>query len=119
VVWSADWFAALRRAGPLSGPAIPWWLAALAIVAAPVFEEFIFRGLIFGGLRRSLGPLAATLASAAIFAVVHPPASVLPVFVMGACAALIYERTRMLAAPMAVHAIYNAAILGFQWVALH
>jgi ABC-2 type transport system permease protein len=119
VVWSADWFAALRRAGPLSGPAIPWWLAALAIVAAPVFEEFIFRGLIFGGLRRSLGPVAATLASAAIFAAAHPPASVLPVFVMGACAALIYERTRMLAAPMTVHAIYNATILGFQWVALH
>jgi hypothetical protein len=34
------------------------WLAALAIAAAPVFEEFIFRGLVFGGLRRSFGPLA-------------------------------------------------------------
>jgi hypothetical protein len=118
VVRSADWFGELRRAGPLSGGAIPLWLAGLAIVAAPVFEEFIFRGLIFGGLRRSLGPLAATLASAAIFAVVHPPASVLPVFLMGACAALIYERTRMLAAPMTVHAIYNAAVLGFQWIAM-
>jgi membrane protease YdiL (CAAX protease family) len=31
------------------------WFATLAVVAAPVFEEFIFRGLIFGGLRRSLG----------------------------------------------------------------
>jgi membrane protease YdiL (CAAX protease family) len=27
----------------------------LAVIAAPVFEEFIFRGLIFGGLRRSFG----------------------------------------------------------------
>ena len=41
--------------------------------------------------------------------------SVIPVFVMGVCAALIYERTRMLAAPMLVHAIYNAAVLGFRW----
>jgi len=41
--------------------------------------------------------------------------SLIPVFVMGACAALIYERTKMLAAPMLVHAIYNAAVLGFQW----
>jgi membrane protease YdiL (CAAX protease family) len=34
---------------------------------------------------------------------------------MAICAALIYERTRMLAAPMAVHAVYNAAVLAFQW----
>jgi membrane protease YdiL (CAAX protease family) len=91
------------------------WLAALAIAAAPVFEEFIFRGLVFGGLRRSFGPAAATLASAAIFAIVHPPMSVIPVFIMGVCAALIYERTMVLAAPMTVHAVYNAAVLGFQW----
>jgi ABC-2 type transport system permease protein len=90
-------------------------LAAIAIPAAPVFEEFIFRGLIFGGLRRSLGVVPATLASAAIFAIIHPPYAVIPVFVMGVCAAVIYERARMLAAPTLVHAIYNATVLGFQW----
>jgi membrane protease YdiL (CAAX protease family) len=90
-------------------------LAVVTVAAAPVFEEFIFRGLIFGGLRRSFSPTTATLASAAIFAIVHPPLSVIPVFVMGVVAALIYERTRMLAAPMLVHAIYNAAVVGFQW----
>jgi hypothetical protein len=91
------------------------WLGGLAIAAAPVFEEFIFRGLIFGGLRRSLGPAAATLASAAIFAIVHPPMSAIPVFFMAICAAVVYERTKVLAAAMAVHAVYNAAVLGFQW----
>jgi ABC-2 type transport system permease protein len=90
-------------------------LAAIAVPVAPIFEEFIFRGLIFGGLRRSLGVAPATLASAAIFAIIHPPYAVIPVFVMGICAAVIYERTRMLAAPMLVHAIYNATVLGFQW----
>jgi ABC-2 type transport system permease protein len=91
------------------------WLGGLVIAAAPVFEEFIFRGLIFGGLRRSLGPAAATLASAAIFAIVHPPMSAIPVFFMAICAAVVYERTKVLAAAMAVHAVYNAAVLGFQW----
>jgi len=110
-----DLFPALRPDSRVTDAAMPLWLVALAIVAAPVFEEFIFRGLIFGGLRRSLGVVAATLASAAIFAIVHPPASVIPVFVMGVCAALVYERTRMLAAPMVLHAIYNAAVLGFHW----
>jgi len=115
VVWAVDWFPGLRRSDLLGDGSIPLWLGGLAIVAAPVFEEFIFRGLIFGGLRRSLGVGTATLARAAIFAVVHPPISVVPVFVMGVCAALVYERTRMLAAPVLLHAIYNGALLVFQW----
>jgi ABC-2 type transport system permease protein len=88
--------------------------ALLAIVAAPLFEEFIFRGLIFGGLRRSLGFTASMLASAAVFAIVHPPASVIPVFGLGLAAAFVYERTRLLIAPMAAHAAYNALIVGSQ-----
>jgi ABC-2 type transport system permease protein len=90
------------------------WLALLAICAAPIFEEFIFRGLIFGGLRRSLGLTASALASAAIFAIVHPAASVIPVFGLGMGAALVYERTRFLLGPMVVHGVYNAAIVGYQ-----
>jgi ABC-2 type transport system permease protein len=107
------------RANPIADPNLPYWLATLAIVAAPVFEEFIFRGLIFGGLRRSLGLPAAALASAAIFGLVHPPAAVIPVATMGLCAALVYERTGALLAPMLVHALYNATILGFQWNVMH
>jgi ABC-2 type transport system permease protein len=107
-------FPGLRRASLLPGRDATLWLAVIAIVAAPIFEEFIFRGLIFGGLRRSFGFFPAALASAAIFAIVHPPPSVIPVFLMGLAAAFAYERTGMLAAPMTVHALYNAAVLGFQ-----
>jgi hypothetical protein len=110
-----DWFSAARDAGHLADPTTLLWLGSLAVVAAPIFEEFIFRGLIFGGLRRSLGFGAAAVASAAIFAIVHPPASVVPVFGLGLCAAFVYERTRVLAGPMLVHATYNAVVVAFQW----
>jgi ABC-2 type transport system permease protein len=103
------------RANLLVGRSVPSWLVALAVVAAPIFEEFIFRGLVFGGLRRSLGLWPAILASSAIFAIVHPAIAAVPVFGLGVCAALVYERTGFLLAPMLVHAVYNAAILGFQW----
>lgn len=96
-------------------PSLAAWLLPLTIVAAPIFEEFIFRGLIFGGMRRSVGLLPAVVASAAIFAVVHPPASILPVFALGICTALAYERTKALLAPMLTHAIYNAVVVGYQW----
>jgi ABC-2 type transport system permease protein len=115
VIARLGWFPAAPGGALALTPTTMIWLGALAVAAAPVFEEFIFRGLIFGGLRRSLGLGGAMLASAAVFAIVHPPTSVAPVFVLGLTAALVYERTRMLAAPMAVHAIYNAVILAFQW----
>jgi ABC-2 type transport system permease protein len=91
-----------------------WWGLPLALVAAPVFEEFIFRGLIFGGLRRSFGLWPAALASAAVFAIMHPTLSIAPVFVMGVCAALVYDRSRSLLAPMLTHAVYNACALAAQ-----
>ena len=90
------------------------WVLPVALVAAPLFEEFIFRGLIFGGLRRSFGLWPAALASAALFAIVHPAISIAPVFVLGLCAALVYERTRSLLAPMLAHAVYNAVAIAAQ-----
>jgi membrane protease YdiL (CAAX protease family) len=90
------------------------WIPVLAVIAAPLCEEFIFRGLIFGGLRRSFGAVASILASAALFAIVHPPLSMLPVFGLGVCTAFVYDRTRMLAAPMLAHALYNGIVVLYQ-----
>jgi len=90
------------------------WLLLLGVLAAPLFEEFIFRGLIFGGLRRSMSVLPAAAASAAVFAIVHPPLAMLPVFALGLCAAFAYDRTRLLLAPIVTHAVYNAAVIGWQ-----
>jgi hypothetical protein len=95
----------------------PHWLLLLAVVAAPLCEEFIFRGLIFGGLRRSVGLAPAMLMSAALFAIMHPPVSMLPVFVLGLCTAYVYDKTRSLLAPVLVHALYNGAVLAQQLVA--
>ncbi|WP_332851314.1 CPBP family intramembrane glutamic endopeptidase [Duganella sp. S19_KUP01_CR8] len=91
------------------------WLLALAVLAAPLFEEFIFRGLIYSGLRRSMSAMPAMVMSAAVFAVVHPPVSMLPVFVLGLCTAWTYERSKTLLGPMLVHAVYNAVILSWQF----
>jgi membrane protease YdiL (CAAX protease family) len=87
------------------------WLTLLAVVAAPLFEEYLFRGLVFKGMRRSMKPAVAVLASAAIFAIVHPPLSFLPVFGLGVGAALAFEGSGLLLAPILAHVIYNAAVL--------
>lgn len=114
VLHTTGWFeSAWRDRNPYLD--LGMWVFPLTLIAAPLFEEFIFRGLIFGGLRRSFGLWPAALASAAVFAIMHPAISVLPVFVMGVFAALVYERSRSLLAPMLTHAIYNACAIAAQW----
>lgn len=103
-------------AGEAAGPTLQLWLLVLCVLAAPVFEEFLFRGLIFGGLRRSLPLWPAAAASALVFAVVHPPVSIIPVFFLGLCTAWAHERGRSLLAPMVVHAVYNAVVVGWQFL---
>ena len=92
-VLSLDLFPATRRADAFV--AAPLWLAAMAILAAPVFEEFVFRGLVFRGLQRSLGVAPAAVASAAIFASVHPPMLVVPAWCMGLVAAAVHHQALM------------------------
>ncbi|HEU4779403.1 MAG TPA: CPBP family intramembrane glutamic endopeptidase [Steroidobacteraceae bacterium] len=108
-----DLLESARRASQ-SYASLGLWTLPLALIAAPIFEEFIFRGLIFGGLRRSFGLWPAALASAAIFAIVHPAFSIVPVFFLGVCAALVYDRSRSLLAPMITHGVYNGAVIGAQ-----
>ena len=111
------WIAILRHFGAVPSaprPAALAWLVPLAVLAAPVFEEFIFRGQVFGGLRRSLPAWQAMVASAALFAVIHPPSAMAPVFVLGLCAAFAAERSKSLLAPMLAHGLYNAGMLAMQ-----
>jgi membrane protease YdiL (CAAX protease family) len=89
----------------------PFWIWILLVCAAPVFEEFLFRGLVFQGLRRSTRPILAIVGSAALFALVHPPIAVIPVFGLGVATAISFNRSGLLLAPIVVHAIYNGSVL--------
>jgi hypothetical protein len=99
------------KVNTLSDATLVWWFGVLAVVAAPTFEEYIFRGLVYRGLRRSVRPAIAIVASAGIFAIVHPPFSVIPVFGLGVAAACCFEYTQLLAAPIVAHMVYNYIVL--------
>ncbi|MEZ5977523.1 MAG: CPBP family intramembrane glutamic endopeptidase [Planctomycetota bacterium] len=88
-------------------------VALLAILAAPLFEELIFRGAVQRGFRSTMGSRAAILLSAALFAACHPLVSALPVFVLGLAAGWVLERRGSLWASIACHATYNAIVVGF------
>jgi membrane protease YdiL (CAAX protease family) len=51
------------------------------------------------------------IGAAAFFAVYHPALSWPPVFLVGACNALLFKKTGRLAPAVALHAVYNAVVL--------
>jgi membrane protease YdiL (CAAX protease family) len=100
----------------------PTILLLAIVVVAPVAEELFFRGVVFNAWLREYGSRRAVLGSAALFAAIHADPSswdtligslarVLPIFGLGIGLAVLYQRTRSLLGPMAMHATFNAISL--------
>lgn len=80
-----------------------------AILLAPLQEEFIFRGYLYGVVRRYGGAWVGLLVNATLFAGIHLHApSFGGLFVLAACLTLAYEWTGCLLVPMAMHALFNS-----------
>jgi membrane protease YdiL (CAAX protease family) len=78
-------------------------------VVAPVVEELLFRGLLYGTLRLRFGPGTATLVSAGLFALAHGYGAVgfASVLMSGVLWAVAYERTRSLLPGILAHVVNN------------
>lgn len=80
-----------------------------AAVAAPVFEELLFRGFLLPSLTRYLPVTGAIALSSLVFAVAHLSLSeVLPLAVLGSVLGVVYVRSRNLLAPMLLHSLWNS-----------
>ena len=94
----------------------PWFLISLlfsSVVLAPVFEEIVFRGFLFQGLKSKTGAWAAAVISSVLFAVVHTQYDVwgwISVGIMGMVACYLTHRTGSLTTAIAFHSIGNLLI---------
>ncbi|NER22265.1 MAG: CPBP family intramembrane metalloprotease [Symploca sp. SIO1C2] len=83
-----------------------------ACVAAPLFEEIIFRGFLLPSLTRYLPVWGAIVTSGLLFAIAHLSLSeVLPLATLGIVLGLVYTRSRNLLAPMLLHSLWNSGTL--------
>jgi hypothetical protein len=101
-----------------------WWLIWIAAgVGAPLSEELLFRGLIFGALRRSpLGFIGATLITAISWALLHANYStygLCAITLIGFYLAWLRERTGGLLTPIVCHGAYNSFIILLMVMAPH
>lgn len=83
-----------------------------AAVAAPLFEEFLFRGFLLPSLTRYMPVWGAMLLSSFIFAAAHLSLSeVVPLMTLGFILAFVYVRSRNLLAPMLLHSAWNSVTM--------
>jgi membrane protease YdiL (CAAX protease family) len=101
-----------------SGGYESWLMAGMIILVAPLFEEWVFRGLLYQSLRRTWGVAASVGLSSLLFTVIHPLESSVAVLVLGIVTALLVEKTGRLWPSMLVHMGYNAFVMGLWTLAM-
>ena len=83
-----------------------------AAIAAPFFEEFLFRGFLLPSLTRYLPVWSAIFLSSLLFAAAHLSLSeILPLTALGMVLGIVYTRSRNLLAPMLLHGLWNSGTL--------
>lgn len=107
----------------LDWPGAIWGEAFIAVVLAPVGEEILFRGFLYGGLSRKMHSIGAMVISSLVFAVSHQYSISGLVFVLlyGFVFCWLYKRTGSLWPGILAHGFYNGLVTwqGVAWYSFH
>ena len=80
----------------------------LMVIAAPILEELIFRGIILDGLFKKYSPVTSIIISSIIFGLAHlNPWQFVAGFVIGIFAGWIYYKSKSLSLVIIIHAAVN------------
>jgi membrane protease YdiL (CAAX protease family) len=83
-------------------------LGLMAVIIAPLTEELLFRGFLYGVIKSSTDRWFSAVFTALIFAIVHFHVGSAPqLFMLGLGLAVAYEQTGSLLVPVFMHAIFN------------
>ena len=87
----------------------PFWSSFLVVaIFAPIFEEWLCRGMVLRGLLTKMKPVWAIVISALFFAVIHAnPWQALNAFLIGLVMGYVYYKTGSLLLTMLIHFVNN------------
>ena len=109
-----EWFEKLMET-IMNGPV---WITFISVsIFAPLFEEWLCRGMVLRGLLQKGKPVAAIVVSALFFALLHAnPWQALPAFMLGLLFGYVYYKTGSLKLTMLMHCVNNTLALVFSKV---
>ena len=87
----------------------PLWITLISVsVFAPLFEEWLCRGVVLRGLLATKSPRTAIIVSSVFFAVIHfNPWQAVPAFILGLLFGYVYYKTGSLKLTMLMHCANN------------
>lgn len=89
----------------------------LMVIAAPILEELIFRGIILDGLLRVYSPIKSILVSSFLFGLVHlNPWQFVTGLIVGIFSGWVYYKTRSLLPSIIIHAAANLSGFGMRLI---
>ncbi len=88
------------------GAAFLWIPVVYLVLVGPILEELVFRGLLYGPMRRQVGPVFAALMTAFLFMLGHGQIAQ-STFVFGLLFAYLYESTQSLVPSILFHVLIN------------
>jgi membrane protease YdiL (CAAX protease family) len=86
------------------------------VIAAPILEELLFRGIVLNGLLKSYSPIKSIIISSLLFGLVHlNPWQGIGAFILGSLAGWVYFKTNKLTLPIIIHMTNNflAFLVGY------
>ncbi|MBR6883716.1 MAG: CPBP family intramembrane metalloprotease [Bacteroidales bacterium] len=94
----------------------PFWSSFLVVaIFAPIFEEWLCRGMVLRGLLTKMKPVWAIVISAVFFAVIHAnPWQALNAFLIGLVMGYVYYKTGSLVLTMIIHFVNNGSAVILQ-----
>lgn len=112
----AQWVEVYRS---VNSPVLFWFAL---VVATPIFEELLFRGFIFAGIRASwLGDVGAVLITAIAWTAIHQeydPLEFVLIFIVGVVLGIARLRTGSVLVTIAMHMLHNLISAGeIAWLA--
>lgn len=92
------------------------WMMLTAVVAAPILEEVLFRGIVQESLTQRKGAVSGILIASTLFAVIHiNPPQVVNAFFVAVIMGFIYYKTESLVPVIFIHAVNNT-LAYFGWM---
>jgi membrane protease YdiL (CAAX protease family) len=89
-------------------------LGIAAILIAPVFEEALFRGILYPAIKNAGYPTLALAGTSLLFGAIHNSlVTFLPLTFFAMILVVLYEKTDSLLAPILSHALFNAVNFAF------
>lgn len=90
-----------------------FWCLNVGIIV-PFLEEIVFRGIIQGYVFESLNAAVRIIAISVLFTIGHGvefSLAMIPIFSLGLCTSLLFEKTKDIKMPIILHIVFNCAAI--------